>query len=284
MKTSLLLLTLTLAHASFAADLWVTTDGVDAPESALADPQSSTVYLSNVAGSPGEKDGKGWISKLDLSGKVVKSKWVDGLNAPKGMRAAQGTLWVSDIDEVVGIDTQTGKVTSNIKVDGAKFLNDVDVASDGTVYVSDTVQSTIYAIKDGKASIFVTGPEFEAPNGLLIQGEHLIVAAWGIPAADFSTKVPGRLYKIDLKTKKKTLITRKPLGNLDGLEVDAKGNYLVSDWMAGIVYRVTPKGSSKKIATGFKNAADIGYISDTDTLIVPDMGASKVRALHTSSL
>ena len=32
---------------------------------------------------------------------------------------------------------------------------------------------------------------------------------------------------LDLKTKKKTLITKQPLGNIDGLDQDARGGYIV---------------------------------------------------------
>ena len=35
---------------------------------------------------------------------MVSAKWVTGLNAPKGIRSLGGTLWVTDIDEVVSID------------------------------------------------------------------------------------------------------------------------------------------------------------------------------------
>ena len=56
------------------------------------------------------KDGDGWISKLTLDGKMAKNKWVTGLNAPKGLRSHDGTLWISDIDRVVAVDIESGKV------------------------------------------------------------------------------------------------------------------------------------------------------------------------------
>ena len=77
-----------------------------------------------------------------------------------------------------------------------KFLNDVAVGADGTVYVSDMMASKIYAIKDGKASVFAEGEQLEYPNGLFVEGERLVVGGWGKPEADFSTKVPGRLYML----------------------------------------------------------------------------------------
>src|SRR4051794_13239524 len=81
------------------ADLWTATQGIDAPESAYFEPVTGYIFVSNVAGKPDEKDGKGWISKLDADGTVLAEKWVSGFNAPKGLRAAGGILWVGDIDE-----------------------------------------------------------------------------------------------------------------------------------------------------------------------------------------
>ena len=58
-----------------------------------------------------------------------------------------------------------------MKVEGAAFLNDLATAPDGTVYASDSQSTRIYAVKDGKSSVFVAGAEVvEQPNGLLVDG------------------------------------------------------------------------------------------------------------------
>ena len=74
------------------------------PESVYLDEGSGYLYVSQINGNPGEKDGNGRISKLGLDGSVVTADWVTGLNAPKGLRSFAGTLWVADIDEVLAID------------------------------------------------------------------------------------------------------------------------------------------------------------------------------------
>src|SRR5204862_7804565 len=119
------------------------TEGVNAPESVYVDTASGVIFVSNIGGMPGDRDGNGNIMKLTPDGKVVTAAWVTGLNAPKGLRSSKGTLWTADIDEVVGIDIATGRVASKLKIDGAQFLNDVAVGDDGTVYVSDTMSSKI---------------------------------------------------------------------------------------------------------------------------------------------
>lgn len=255
-----------------------TAEGFDGPESAYIDEASGAIYVSNVSGSPVEKDGKGWISKLDYSGRVLNAKWIDGLHAPKGLRAHRGTLWVADIDELIAIDVASGKIALRVKVEGAKFLNDVAVGVDGSIYVSDMLLSRIYVFMGGKVSVFADGPDLEHPNGLLVEGTSLLVAAWGKPEADFSTKVPGRLYKLDLATKKKTLITPEPLGNLDGLESDGRGGYVVSDWISGAIHHIAADGKLRLAQQHAKGAADLAYVPFSRTLILPHMMDGKVGA------
>jgi len=257
---------------------WTVTD-MRTPESAYLDEGSGYLFVSQIDGQPNEKDGKGRISKLGLDGSVVAADWFTALNAPKGLRSYAGTLWVADLDEVVGIDIATAKETARIKIDGAVFLNDLAIGADGTVYVSDMLPSRIYAIKDGKATVFAEGEQLEYPNGLFVDGERLVVGGWGKPEADFSTKVPGRLYMLDLKTKQKTLITKQPLGNIDGVEQEARGGFLVTDFLAGKLIQVAPDGSSHVVRTFKPGLADHTFLyAQGDVLIVPHMNENTVAA------
>ena len=143
------------------------------------------MFVSSINGQILEKDGNGYISRLTPDGKMVSAKWVTGLNAPKGLRSLGGTLWVSDIDEVVGIDIASGTHQARVKVEGAQFLNDLATAPDGTVYVVGLDLARIYAVQDGKSSVFVEGAEVvEQPNGLLVDGTRLVLGTIGAgPAA-----------------------------------------------------------------------------------------------------
>jgi hypothetical protein len=257
---------------------WTVTDSIATPESVYVDPASGEIYTSQIVGMPDQKDGMGYISKLNSDGTVANAMWVTGFNAPKGLRGANGTLWVADIDEVVGIDMAMAKITSRVRVPQAQFLNDIAVGDDGTVYVSDTFASKISAIKDGKVTTFVSGPDFEYPNGLLVEGNTLVVGAWGKPEPDFSTKVPGRLYTLDLTTKEKKLITAEPAGNFDGVESDGSGGYIVTDYMKGKVLRISGTGEIKEISTFMPGVADLAYISGQHLVILPHMNENKIVA------
>ena len=239
--------------------VWSVTEGLQAPESAFYDAESGHLFLSQIGdGGGAKKDGDGWISKLTLDGKVVEDKWATGLNAPKGLRSHDGLLWVSDIARVVGFRIADGKQIIDVPIPDAKFLNDLATGPDGSVYVSDMVASRIYRFTDSKLDVFAEGEEIEHPNGLLVDGDQLVVGGWGtgFDPSNFTTKTLGRLLKIDLKTGERTAVTAEPTGHLDGIEADGRGGYIVTDWVHGKVFRITKKGKARELATFPKGAAD----------------------------
>lgn len=249
------------------------------PESAYWDAKSKTWYVSNVAGSPTEKDGKGWITTIGADGKVIEPQWVSGLNAPKGIRVHDGKLWVCDIDELVVIDVATKAVVEKIKAEGAKLLNDVAITDKGVAYATDTFGDAIYEAQLKKpAKVLVKSDKLEGPNGILFDGGHLVVAQWGTitDPAKWTAKGPGRIITVDVKTKKiAPLGTMKALGNLDGLE-KMKGGYLVTDHVAGKLWQVSNGGEAFEVASGYKGGADIGYDVESKRVAVPEMYADKV--------
>jgi hypothetical protein len=295
--------------------LWNITTDFASPESAYYHAGSNAIYVSSINGQILEKDGNGYISKLSTDGKVVSAKWATGLNAPKGIRSVGNTLWVADIDEVVSIDIKNGQIKSHVKVDGAQFLNDLATASDGTVYVSDSNLSRIYAVKDGRSSVFVEGPAIvEQPNGLLVDGDQLILGTIGpapargagagrgpAPAAppargrgDASTApaqgrgrgpaANGHLFAFDRKTKLRTRVTVEPVGGIDGIESDGQGGLLVTDVVGQRLLHVTAAGKVIVLAKFSAGGADFGYIAKTRTAVVPFLFSNSVAAYDLTGL
>lgn len=282
-----MMVALLAACATPRIEPWSVSEGLNAPESAYYDSGSGLLFVSQVGlrpgGSPADKDSNGVISKLTLDGKVLDANWVTGLNSPKGLRSFGGTLWVSDVDEVIAIDIAGGAIKSRTSIAGAKFLNDVATGPDGSVYVSDMATSKIHRIKDGQVSTFAEGDRLEHPNGLLVEGDSLVVAAWGKPEADFSTKVPGHLFRLNLASGAKTLITPRPTGNLDGLESDGAGGYIVSDWMAGKIFHIAGNGDTRLLKQFKQGTADLAYLPASRTLILPHMLENRVQAYDLSA-
>lgn len=254
--------------------------GFQAPESAVPDVTAGMIYVSNVAGNPADKDGNGYISKLTLDGKVVAEKWITGLDAPKGLALYGGRLFVADIDKLVEIDIAAGSVAARHEAVGAKLLNDVAADDEGGVYVSDWVGNAIWRYADGTFEKWLESDKLLSPNGLLVEGDRLIVAGWGSGMApDYSTKTPGHLLQVSLSDKTiSDLGNGKPVGNLDGLEAFDDDTYLVTDWVAGKVFQIDQKGNAKVLLALNQGTADLSYDPETRIAIIPLMVEGKLAA------
>ena len=268
--------------ASGVGVVWEAADGMETPESVYFDGDSGYIFVSQIAGDPAARDGNGRIVKLSRDGEVLADAWVTGLNAPKGLRSHEGVLWTADLDEVVAIDIETAAIVLRVRVEGAQFLNDVAIGDDGTVYVSDMAASRIYVVRDGGFEIFAEGDALEYPNGLLVEVNRLIVGAWGRPEADFSTEVPGRLFALDIATMEKTLITPSPFANIDGVESDGQGGYVITDFLAGKLIHVGREGAVRDLAELGSGTADLAFIPDQSLAIVPHMLENRVAAYDLS--
>jgi hypothetical protein len=255
-------------------------DGFSTPESALPDNVANIIYVSNVAGGPTDKDGNGFISKVTFDGKIDTLEWVKGLNGPKGLAQAKGKLYAADIDQLVEIDIAKGEITARYDAAGAKFLNDAAADSEGRIYVSDMLTNTIWRLDGTNFEKWVEDPALQSPNGLLVEGDKLLVAAWGVMTDGFATKVPGHMVQVSLTDKTiSPLGDGTPVGNLDGLEPEGTGTYLVSDWMAGKLYRIDASGKSETLLQDLgQGSADIGYDQASKTLFFPLMNQNKLRA------
>ena len=140
-----------------------------------------------------------------------------------------------------------------MKVEGSQFLNDLATAPDGTIYVSDSNQSRIYMVKDGKSSVFVEGADVgDQPNGLLVDGDRLILGTIGRAPAG------GRLLAFDLKTKQRTQLTTENVGGIDGIEVAGKGAYFLTDVIGRRLLHVGSDGKVLTLATFDQAGADFG--------------------------
>lgn len=262
------------------------TPGFSAPESVLWDGAGRVFYVSNVAGGPVAKDGQGWISKLGADGRLLVPRWLSGLHAPKGLALSRGKLFVADIDQVVEVDQATARIERRIMVPGAVFLNDVAAARDGSVFISDTFGNAIYRLtQDGAVKEWLRGDWLEGPNGLKVRNGRLYVASWGLAAKDFSTKVPGRLYWLDMRTKQRFDVSPIPLGNLDGLEPASGGGWLTTDFLAGKLWLIKERdGSATLLKEGLAGPADLGYDAKRRLIVVPQMNGDEVTGFDQTKL
>jgi len=247
--------------------LWETPAELKTPESVLYDYQRDVYYVSNVNGNPSEKDGNGFISRLKADGTIENLQWITGLNAPKGMGLVDSLLYVSDIDEIVEMDVNSGKILNKYPIPGSKFLNDITCDEGGRVFVSDMQDSKIYVLSDGKVSLWLSDPRLDGVNGLLVWEEDMYA---GVKNAVLRISDDGRSVEEWIHE----------TGGIDGLVTDGKGNFIFSDW-TGHVYKATAHGKPVKLldTTPVKmNAADIDFILDKNILLVPTFFDNRVVA------
>jgi len=81
-------------------------EGLAQPEALSFDASQNVYFVSNVNGSPGVKDGNGFISRISADGAMDSLHFIQGgrdgvqLDAPMGSRVQGDTLWVLDVDKL----------------------------------------------------------------------------------------------------------------------------------------------------------------------------------------
>lgn len=201
--TAIIFLIISLPAQSFDL-VWETGKVFKTPESALYDAERNQIYVSNINGKPTVKDGNGFISILDTTGRVRKLKWVGGMNAPKGMARIDSLLYVTDIDRIVIIDITHDKIIKIVDVEGATFLNDIEPISKDKLIVSDTRMNHLLEFDGNKAVVWLEHDSLISPNGLAFFKESLFVGT------------ANNLLKVSPESKK-VKVHIEETGPIDGL-------------------------------------------------------------------
>jgi hypothetical protein len=158
-------------------------DGLQRPQSFIADPSGEFYFISNINGEPEAKDNNGFITRLDKEGKITDLHFIQGgqngttLDGPKGMAVVDRLLYVVDIDTLRGFDKETGKPVVTVLLDKnpshgthpAIALIDVAYDGKGMLYLSDTEADTVYRVEitqQHAVSVLVKDSALAGPSGL----------------------------------------------------------------------------------------------------------------------
>jgi len=184
-----------------------------------------------------------------------------------------GNLYAIDTKtgEVKRIDMKTKAVTVIATL--APALDNLAIAKDGTIYVSNMADATIYAVNptDGAVRTIVSGP-LATPTDLVItdgpEGEKLHVAdVFAYRVIDTATKQiadPLRMYRDE---------TENQLGIGAG-----KSKVLITSWAAGMVQTVDRATGQAEMHHGFMAPSDAIELAD-GRLIVLEAATGKIRPL-----
>jgi len=244
--------------------VWEVNSGLDVPESAFYNPFDSIIYVSNIVGTFNEKDGIGYISKINLQGQMIQKEWVSGLNGPKGMYFTKSRLFITDEDRVLEIEVPSGKILKEYKNSLSKDLNDVTVASNGKVYVTDSGSDCLFIVGKDSLEVFIQSKQVEGMNGIYSEGHLLFLGS------------DGKLLSIDTQTKSISVLASN-VGYLDGLLKIGKDTFVTSNWGGTILMIVIGK-KPKKLLESKTHAADLEYIPSEHLLIVPTFTENKLVA------
>jgi DNA-binding beta-propeller fold protein YncE len=261
----------------------------DAPDQAIWHAKSRTWFVSNLGGGISlKKDKYGWITQTDEKGNVIHEFWIgktEGMHAPSGMTITNDYLYVCDRDGVYEINIAKRKINNFFTISGASFINDVAIADNGDLFVSDFFGNKIYKLPQATRipEVWLETDLLKTPDGLYINNNNLIVASWGKLSnpETFETSELGDLLSIDLKTKKIEILLSK-IGNLEGITKAGK-YYYVTDWFAGKVLKIDPK--QKKVIdfiSGLKNPTDLNYSPELNVIAIPQHGTNQVLFVNLS--
>jgi hypothetical protein len=235
-----------------------------------------------------------WVSFINHDGSVHTARWIGVqspaersvltpplvLNEPYGSDIANGMLYVADRDGgttptepsvavIRKFDMRTGAPAGETRVERSAWLNDIEVANDGTIYAtqtgdaSATPDATTWQVlkiaPNGAVSIFVQGAPLRRPNGIAFdpQGNIVVVNVGDDAVLTFSPA--GQLVRTEHAAQ---------AGN-DGLVIMPDGTKYVSSVLNGGVSRIRAGRPAELIARNIPSAASMCYDAGANQLVIP---------------
>jgi alpha-acetolactate decarboxylase len=207
--------------------------GFHLPESINSD--RKRFFVTNIGLKPDvmAKDGDGFISEITADGKIVDRKFLpkeDVLHAPKGTAVIGRTLYVADIDHVVGFDLDSRERVFTLDMSkDATLVNDLAVINDRTILVSDSFNNQVFTIDIRKKSYKLFARDIPITNGITYNPKTntVYLASMG---ADINGQ--GKVWQRPFKNtvEKFEPLENSPTGVFDGVELLDDSHLLISDW------------------------------------------------------
>jgi sugar lactone lactonase YvrE len=264
-------------------------------ESCSYDAERGLIVVPNRGVPQNVQTNNAWVSFINHDGSVHTARWLGVqnpgeqrstltpplvLNEPYGSDIANGMLYVADRDGgttptepsvavIRRFNLKTGAPAGETRVEKSAWLNDIEVADDGTIYATQTgvggqtpdpTSWQVWKItRDGAVSMFLQGAPLRQPNGIAFdpQGNIVVVNIGNNEVLTFS---PGaQLVKTE---------TAAQAGN-DGLVIMPDGTKYVSSVLNGGVSRIRAGQPAELIARNIPNAASMCYDAGAKQLVIP---------------
>jgi len=253
-------------------------DSLRSPESVARDSARSRYLITNVAGEPAAEDGNGFVSVVSPSGDSVARRAMTGarlgvtLDAPKGIDVRGDRAWIADLHRVVGVDLRADTALFELRIPESRFLNDVAVGHDGSLYVSDTQRDAVYRVSpdgDGWSRHGAAGS---------LRGVNGIHADPGGPGLLLAGR-EGAVLRLNPDSSVTLLADPMDAENLDGIQPVGADRILYSDFGRGTVHALHRRRPghwepSPPWLEGLAGPAD--FLRRGSVLAVPELRADRV--------
>jgi gluconolactonase len=257
-------------------------EGIPAPES-VAIGSDGAWYVSSF----GKFDvaGDGAVYRVPPGGGRA-AVWATGLDDPCGLIFVGDTLWAADRRGVFRV--RQGK--AELVYDAATFprpvhfLNDLATDPSGTLYVSDTGDSTAA----GRGAVFVLT---RGGRATVLPGSDTVRAQSS--ANGLYREASGSLYVVGYRTGVMSVTdghgkwreVARGLGSPDGIEDAGSGAFYVTDNVGGDLWLVSRQAGGKvvKLASGLRAPADLVVDRRRGVLIVPENDAGRLSIYKVGS-
>lgn len=229
---------------------WVAKGEFCEPETVLPLPDN-TLLVSNVCDF--RMTGNGFLTLLDADGAAIDWRVVEDLDAPLGMSLVDGLLHVVDNNQVKIYRWPGFDLRSTIALD-TLVANDIAVASDQTLYVTDTARHEVVVVTAELERSVLTGiAQFKGANGIHLEDDDLYVGG-------------ERLWHVELGDNTVTRIGPDWLADIDGIEVEQDGTLQITP-VAGPLIRL---GTEIEVLGGDGiSSANHAYSANLDLALIP---------------
>jgi sugar lactone lactonase YvrE len=244
----------------------------------------------------GDNPGDGELVEISPEGVKVFAK---GFDQPKGIVFLNNNLYFSDLTRIWKVDSAGN---ASVFVDSTGFpkevlyLNDVSLdAQANGIYVTDMgatkymrdENNQLWPLESEQAKLVpplgrIYHIDLAGKATLAVDSSTLMLNPNGVGIDNQGELMIGEFFKGNFLVKKNGQFVplKGQFRGADAVEQDQNGNYYVSSWVAGTVWKIDGKTEEATVLIdGLKSAADFYLEEDKGRLLLPDMLEGVVYAV-----
>ena len=269
------------------------------PVSVGVKPESITKGFDNnyyVTVMNGKEKGDGELVEISKDGVKVFAK---GFDEPKGIIYLEDHLFFTDLSRIWKVN-KDGEASVFINIDSfpeeVLYLNDVAVDAEGKgFYVVDMGATEYMRDEDGELwpldspqaklvpkSGRIYHVDLEGQLSIAQDTSSLMLNPNGVGIDNNGNIMVGAFFLGNFLVNRDGKLTplKGQFRGADAVEQDSKGNYYISSWTSGIVWKIDSiTEESTVLIDGLQSAADFYLEEDKGRLLLPDMMAGMIYAV-----